>query len=101
MGRWACDRVWGCRPFDALRDGFGMGEGGAALVIEGREHARARGARIYAEVLGYSLNNDGFHMTTPLPTGESCIRAMREALADAQLVLTRSITSTRTLVRHS
>jgi 3-oxoacyl-[acyl-carrier-protein] synthase II len=63
-----------------------MGEGGASLVIEELEHARARGAHIYAEVLGYSLNNDGFHMTTPLPTGESCIRAMREALADAQLL---------------
>src|SRR5689334_1558446 len=75
-----------CRPFDKLRDGFVIGEGAASLIVEELEHARARGAKIYAEVLGYSLNNDGFHMTTPLPTGESCIRAMREALADAQLV---------------
>jgi 3-oxoacyl-[acyl-carrier-protein] synthase II len=74
-----------CRPFDKLRDGFVIGEGGACLIIEELEHARGRGARIYAELLGYSLNNDGFHMTTPLPSGESCIRAMREALADAQL----------------
>ena len=74
-----------CRPFDKLRDGFVIGEGAASLIVEELEHARARGAKIYAELLGYSLNNDGFHMTTPLPSGESCIRAMREALADAKL----------------
>src|SRR5213595_1201359 len=73
------------RPFDRLRNGFVMGEGGASLIVEELEHARGRGAKIYAEVLGYSLNNDAFHMTAPLPSGDSCIRAMREALADAQL----------------
>lgn len=73
------------RPFDKLRDGFVMGEGAASLVLEELKHARARGAKIYAEVLGYSLNNDGFHMTTPLPSGHSCIRAMRDALMDAAM----------------
>jgi 3-oxoacyl-[acyl-carrier-protein] synthase II len=73
------------RPFDRLRDGFIMGEGAASLIVEELEHARARGAKIYAELMSYSLNNDAFHMTKPLPSGESCIRAMRDALADAQL----------------
>jgi 3-oxoacyl-[acyl-carrier-protein] synthase II len=73
------------RPFDRLRDGFVMGEGATSLIVEELEHARARGAKIYAEVLGYSLNNDAYHMTAPLPSGESCVRAMREALATAQI----------------
>src|SRR6202030_2531385 len=85
MSRWGGEPGLASRPFDALRDGFVMGEGGASLIIEELDHALARGAHIYAEVLGYSLNNDAFHMTTPLPGGESCIRAMREALADARL----------------
>src|SRR5437016_2238718 len=85
MSRWPGDPARACRPFDLSRDGFVMGEGAASLIIEELEHARARGARIYAEVLGYSLNNDAFHMTSPLPSGDSCIRAMRETLADARI----------------
>ncbi|HAA28385.1 MAG TPA: beta-ketoacyl-[acyl-carrier-protein] synthase II, partial [Cyanobacteria bacterium UBA8553] len=72
-----------CRPFDRDRDGFILGEGSGILLLEELEHALSRGAKIYAEIIGYAMTCDAYHMTSPVPGGEGATRAIQLAMKDA------------------
>ena len=79
------DPLHASRPFDRDRDGFVMGEGSGILFLEELEHALARGAKIYAEIVGYGMTCDAYHMTSPVPGGQGATKAMELALADGGL----------------
>ncbi|HVT62702.1 MAG TPA: beta-ketoacyl-ACP synthase II, partial [Legionellaceae bacterium] len=73
------------RPWDKDRDGFVAGDGGGVLILESYEHAKKRNAKIYAELVGYGVSADAYHMTSPSPGGEGAVRAMRNAMKDGKI----------------
>jgi 3-oxoacyl-[acyl-carrier-protein] synthase II len=85
LSTWAGEPTLASRPFDARRDGFVIGEGAGVLVLERRAHAEARGARIYAELVGYGSSADAMHVTAPAEDGAGILRAIEQALASAVL----------------
>jgi 3-oxoacyl-[acyl-carrier-protein] synthase II len=79
------DPLTACRPFDKNRDGFIIAEGSGILILEELEHAKARGAKIYGEIVGYGATGDAYHITSPAPEGEGAARAIKQALEDAEI----------------
>ena len=79
------DPLTACRPFDKNRDGFIIGEGSGIVVLEELQHAKARGAKIYGEIVGYGATGDAYHITSPAPEGEGAARAIKQALEDADI----------------